>query len=59
MLTLNVSYAIIIFISNILINISMEGESKMDNKEKESVYVIEEVELEEPGGSGSSCHCSN
>ncbi len=31
----------------------------MDNTQKESVYVIEEVELEEPGGSGSSCHCSN
>lgn len=59
LLTLNVSYAIIISISNILINISMEGESKMDNKEKESVFVIEEVELEEPGGSGGTCHCSN
>ena len=37
----------------------MKGESKVDNKEKESVFVIEEVELEEPGGSGGTCHCSN
>lgn len=31
----------------------------MDNKEKESIFVIEEVELEESGGSGGSCYCSN